>query len=266
MFLTRSFRPLAGWLVSSALVLGGCGSDAMPGSGDAGSLTADGGSEPRADASSLPRPDAGPPAACDVSLSGSGDATYYDATGAGACGFPPQSGGGLFVAAMNAPQFDGSAVCGMCARVSGPMGEVTVRIVDLCPECASGDLDLSPDAFERIAALAEGRVPITWAEVPCEVSGPLVYHFAEGSNPWWTGVQVRNHRHRVASLEARREDGSWAAIARTDYNYFVDAEGLGEGPYALRVTDVHGHVVVDEGVPGLDDADAVSAGQLAACE
>lgn len=147
------------------------------------------------------------------------------------------------------------------------MGEVTVRIVDLCPECASGDLDLSPEAFQRIAPLADGRVPITWTEVPCAVDGPLVYHFKDGSNPWWTAIQIRNHRHRIASVEARGDDGAFHAIERLDYNYFVASAGLGDGPYALRVTDVQGHVVLDEGVPGgLDDADAPSSGQLAACE
>ena len=71
-----------------------------------------------------------------------GVATYYDATGAGACSFDPTPGD-LDVAAMNAPEFAGSAVCGECVAVTGPRGSVTVRIVDLCPECLAGHLDLS---------------------------------------------------------------------------------------------------------------------------
>ena len=208
-----------------------------------------------------------PPASCSGSLSASGEATFYDfADGSGACGFPAQTSGELLVAAMNAPMFDGANVCGMCAHVTGPMGEVTVRVVDLCPECPSGNLDLSPAAFMHIAPLEVGRVPITWEEVPCQVSGPLVYHFKDGSNQWWTAIQIRNHRHRIASVEAS-SGGTWMPIERLDYNYFVAPAGLGPGPYTLRVTDVHGHVVEDEGVPGgLDDADASSAAQLAICE
>lgn len=256
-----------------ALLLLGCDDPAADADGgsspgtDAGRTRRDGGTSPGTDAGPPPAVDAGPPTACGAGLTGEGDGTYYAATGAGACGFPAQSGGELLVAAMNSPQWDGSNPCGMCAHVVGPMGEVTVQIVDLCPECAHGDLDLSPDAFDHIAMRSAGRVPITWTEVPCDVSGPLVYHFKDGSNQWWTALQIRNHLHRIATVEAQEDGGSWRSIPRLDYNYFVADWGLGPGPYALRVTDVFGHVVEDTGVPGgLDDADAPSAGQLAPCE
>lgn len=205
-----------------------------------------------------------PPIECDAPIEQTGEATYYDfADGSGNCGFPP-SPGDLMVAAINTPQYEGSAACGSCAHVVGPNGEVTVRIVDRCPECPSGDLDLSPEAFMRIAELSAGRVPITWTEVPCAVSGPLVYHFKDGSNPWWTAIQIRNHRNRIASLEVR-EGASYRPLPRVDYNYFLDEGGLGPGPYALRVTDVYGSIVEDEGVPSLDDADHPSSAQLPEC-
>src|SRR5947207_428644 len=79
-----------------------------------------------------------------------GVATYYDAPGAGACSFDasPQN---LMVAAMNAPDYDNAAVCGEYVTVSGPRAVITVRIVDLCPECEAGHLDLSQPAFAQIA-------------------------------------------------------------------------------------------------------------------
>jgi hypothetical protein len=41
---------------------------------------------------------------------------------------------------------------------------------------------------------------------------------------------------------------------------------MGDGPYTLRVTDVHGHVLQDSGIPGkLDNVDASGAGQFPAC-
>ena len=119
----------------------------------------------------------------------SGEATYYAADGSGACLFDP-SPDDLMVAAINAPDWAGSSWCGACARIDGPMGTVTVRIVDLCPGCASGDLDLSPDAFEQIAPLEQGRVAIDWTFVSCNVSGPIQYRYKDGTNPWWTAVQV----------------------------------------------------------------------------
>jgi len=71
-----------------------------------------------------------------------GVATFYAATGEGACSYEasPQD---LDVAAMNAAQYEGSAACGTCLQVTGPRGSVRVRVVDKCPGCASGHLDLS---------------------------------------------------------------------------------------------------------------------------
>ena len=95
----------------------------------------------------------------------SGEATYYDADGTGACGFKATPND-LDVAAMNGSQYKKSW-CGQCVLVTGPSGMVKVRIVDLCPGCAFGGLDLSKQAFAAIAALSAGRVKITWHFVPC---------------------------------------------------------------------------------------------------
>jgi expansin len=94
----------------------------------------------------------------------SGEATYYDADGVGACGSPTSDGD--LVAAMNGAQYS-KAVCGKCAAVTGPRGSVVVKIVDKCPGCSSGDLDLSQTAFAKIAKMSEGRVKITWHFVTC---------------------------------------------------------------------------------------------------
>jgi expansin (peptidoglycan-binding protein) len=95
----------------------------------------------------------------------SGQATYYAADGTGACGFKATPND-LDVAAMNGAQYKKSW-CGQCVLVTGPNGMVKVRIVDLCPGCAYGGLDLSEEAFASIAALSAGRVKITWHFVPC---------------------------------------------------------------------------------------------------
>ncbi|UJR13166.1 hypothetical protein I4U23_000189 [Adineta vaga] len=98
----------------------------------------------------------------------SGDATYYD-PGLGACGI--NSGGNELVCAVASPDFDpqtpngnpnNNKLCGRRISVNGPKGSVTVSVVDRCPGCKSGDLDLSPAAFDRIANRNQGRVRITW--------------------------------------------------------------------------------------------------------
>jgi expansin (peptidoglycan-binding protein) len=166
---------------------------------------------------------------------------------------------------MNQADHDGSAACGACAAIDGPDGSIRVRIVDRCPECAPGDIDLAAEAFALIAEPSAGRVPITWRYAPCDVAGPLRYRFKEGSNPFWTAIQVRNHRHAIASLEARPVGGDWRSLPRETYNYFIADDGLGEGPIDLRVTDVHGEVVEDDGVPPGDAVEVGGAAQLPAC-
>lgn len=94
----------------------------------------------------------------------SGEATYYDADGTGACGFAASND--FMVAAINDEQYS-KANCGKCVEVTGPNGTVVVRIVDKCPGCDSGDLDLSQTAFSKIAKLSAGRVKITWHFVAC---------------------------------------------------------------------------------------------------
>ena len=84
---------------------------------------------------------------------------------------------------------------------------MTVRIVDRCPECQAGDIDLSAEAFARIAEPAAGRVPITWQVVAGDVQGPVSYRFKEGSTRFWTAIQVRNHRLPIAALAIRPAGG-----------------------------------------------------------
>lgn len=192
-----------------------------------------------------------------------GIATWYDADGSGACGFAVSAADPLLVGAMNLPDWAGAEVCGACAHLVGPQGEVTVEIVDQCPECGTGHIDLSPSAFEAIAPLVDGRVDITWSFVACDVDGPITWAFIEGSNEWWMAVQPRGTRYAVTSLEVRR-DGAWEPLARQDWNYFV-GENLGPGPFDLRLTDVNGQVVEDDGVNFVDGGTVPGDVQLPEC-
>lgn len=177
-----------------------------------------------------------------------GEGTYYNADGTGNCSFDP-SPEDLMVAAMNHADYDNAALCGAFIEIVGPKGRVTVRIVDRCPECARGDVDMSPQAFARIADLSAGRVPIRWRIVSPALTGPIAYRFKEGSSQWWTAVQIRNHRNPVARFEYLRSDGQWQTVPRAMYNYFVASSGMGPGPYTFRVTDMYGNVLTDTGIP-----------------
>jgi len=201
-----------------------------------------------------------PPAVTSLGEPQMGEGTYYAADGSGNCMFD-KSPGDLDVAAMNAVQYAGSAVCGACAAVTGPKGQVTVRIVDQCPGCKQGDLDLSPQAFDQIGEHSAGRIPITWSVVPCAVSGNVAYRYKEGSSQYWTAIQVRNHRLPIASLELQR-DGAWMKVNREPYNYFIAPGGAGPGPVTVRITALDGQTLVDT-LPPVSSATVVpGAGQF----
>ncbi|KAK9711165.1 hypothetical protein K7432_007987 [Basidiobolus ranarum] len=97
---------------------------------------------------------------------GQGEATYYE-PGLGACEVVSRAD--EMVAALNPIQFGlyprprDSPSCGVCLNLNGPKGVVQVIVVDLCPRCKEGDLDISPAAFSQIADQRDGRVPITWS-------------------------------------------------------------------------------------------------------
>ncbi len=208
----------------------------------------------------------GAPGRCGEEPERTGEATYYDtADGSGNCSFDrtPED---LLVGAMNQLDYADSAACGTCASIDGPMGQVTVRIVDRCPECPRGNIDLSPSAFDRLAARSAGRVAIRWRYVPCAVTGPIRYHFKDGSNPFWTAVQIRNHRAAISRFEYRAADGAFREVHRESYDYFVEPSGMGPGPYTFRVTDVWGHTVTDTGVPGGDSTEVAGASQFPECQ
>jgi len=194
-----------------------------------------------------------------------GEATFYTfASGAGSCMFD-STPGDLMIGAMNAIDYAGSLVCGECLSLTGPGGTILIRIVDMCPGCLQGDIDLSPLAFSRIADTSLGRVPISWHVVPCAVIGPIEYHFKEGSNQWWTAVQIRNHRNPILSLEYLTSQGIYKSVNRVEYNYFVEPAGMGPGPYTFRVTDVYGHVLVDAGVVPGENVSVPGHAQFPAC-
>ena len=175
-----------------------------------------------------------------------GEGTYYGADGSGNCSYDP-SPGDLLVAAMNDPQYANSSVCGMCADVTGPLGKVTVRIVDRCPECKTGDLDLSLQAFTRIAEQSAGRVKISWVPVACTVSGPVSFRFKEGSSQYWMAVQVRNSRLPINKIELQ-QGNSWITLEQQSYNYYIRSSNPGPGPFTFRVTALDGQQLTESGV------------------
>lgn len=177
-----------------------------------------------------------------------GLATYYHANSAAACSLD-DSVDYTMTTALGWGDYGNSSMCGAYLRVIGPKGEVVVRVVDACGACKPSDLDLNQAAFEKIADIKKGRESIRWHIISPALNTMVKYHFKPGSNAWWAGVQIRNHRNPVATLEYLKPDGTWGMIERAKYNYFVQKKpGMGLGPFTFRVTDIYGHSFVDKNI------------------
>ncbi len=173
-----------------------------------------------------------------------GDATYYNGSGVVNCSYEGITDGDL-IAALNAQQYGTADWCGACAEVEGPNGSVSVMVVDQCPECAHGDLDLSPTAFNQIAEQSAGRVTITWNFVSCSNSGPITYRYKDGVNQWHVELLIENHNLPVESVEWSKDQVSWTMMTPQTYNFFIESNGFGAGQTYVRVTSITGAQLTD---------------------
>jgi expansin len=176
-----------------------------------------------------------------------GVATEYSAgDGNGACLFGPAAN--LMIAAMNYTDYETAKACGDYVLVKAADGaSVTVLITNECPlPCAPGQLDLSQQAFAKLADPAAGRITVTWKLLSPAMSRKISIRYMTGSSQWWCGIQVIGHRNPVARLEVR-VGNSWRRLPRTAYNYFISAHGSGCGG-PIRITDIYGQRLTVKGV------------------
>ncbi|KAI1185559.1 RlpA-like double-psi beta-barrel-protein domain-containing protein-containing protein [Nemania serpens] len=89
-------------------------------------------------------------------LAFSGDMTYYN-PGLGACG--QTNGDGDAVVALSASQ---SGFCGKSIRIHYKDKSTTAKVVDKCPGCGYGSIDVSSTVFDKLANRDLGRVLVTW--------------------------------------------------------------------------------------------------------
>ncbi|KAJ9104148.1 hypothetical protein QFC19_004132 [Naganishia cerealis] len=101
-------------------------------------------------------------AAAPVKRGFGGRATYY-ATGLGACG--EVSSDSDFIVALNTPQFGGGYPGPNCFKqiqISANGKTAMATIMDQCPGCGYGDLDMSPSLFNHFADPAVGVFQMSW--------------------------------------------------------------------------------------------------------
>jgi expansin len=171
----------------------------------------------------------------------SGKATFYDLDGGvGNCSFPSAPADDLFVA-LGPSEYSKAAACGTYLDVTGPKGTVRVKVIDSCPECDAGHLDLSRTAFKKIGAESAGVIPITYRTVvnPA-VPGPLSVRLQEGVSQYWWSALIDNHGNQLASVKVAGPSGTFRTATRADYNDWIVDGGAGSGPFTIKIADVYG--------------------------
>ncbi len=177
----------------------------------------------------------------------SGEATFYGGvagSAGGNCGLPVAAGD-FNHAAMNHTDYNNSQACGACAQVTSKATgkSVIVKIVDRCPECKPGDIDLTQQMFAKIDNPTKGRIAITWKYVPCPLkTNSIKVHLKSGTSIHWTAFQLRNLRYAVTKLEYKKGN-QWINIKREPFNFFIETSGIAS-PATLRATSVLGEQLI----------------------
>ena len=209
----------------------------------------------RADAACSPRPEH------------SGQATQYAyVPGTGNC----ELGGDVSepTVAISTVDYAGSAACGRCMRITGPIGSVVARVVDQCPTCAPGSIDLNAAAYAAIGNSPPFLAPVTWHFTPCPTTGPIRVGIAPGSNAFFLQVKPIEHRYGIAALELLTGSG-FIPLPRTTAHRFQATSPTVPvpiaSPFTIRLTDTNGQQVVVPGLALTPDTVQASAQQLPLC-
>lgn len=179
---------------------------------------------------------------------GSGQiATHYVLTGLPNCSYPSPPSDQLFVA-LSPSEYNSAGGCGGYLEVHGPDGSVRVKVIDQCPECGGGHIDLSETAFAKLAPLSAGLINISYSYLADPVlPGPISIRVKEGSSQYWLALLADNTGNPLSSVQVRTSSG-WQSLSHVNYNYWIAQGGAGSGPFTVRLTDIQGNTATVSGI------------------
>ena len=183
-----------------------------------------------------------------------GRSTYYTPSTGGTlnCAFPDGLASYIPTVAVSTLRYGGTPdtqadLCGACVSVTGPAGTRVFMVRDRCPECASNQLDIQASALTSVGYFGtfDGKNDTHFRVVACPMTSPVQFALKEGTNQYWSSVQVRNARYPIAKLEYR-QNGAFVNLARTQDNYFpISGVGLAGKTATFRVTDNNGNSITE---------------------
>ncbi|KAF9362584.1 hypothetical protein BGX34_005855 [Mortierella sp. NVP85] len=71
----------------------------------------------------------------------------------------------MMVVAVNTGQLSDS-MCNRKMKVQYKTESIIVKVVDECEDCEEGLIDLSEEAFEKLAPLDDGKIKVKWTMLP----------------------------------------------------------------------------------------------------
>lgn len=170
-----------------------------------------------------------------------GEGTYYGTTERGNCAIRPpmpEMYSGMVPVALNNEQYGTSDACGACLLVTGTgkgsgadpiVGTFKAYVMDRCPECKKGDIDLSKGG--------DGRWEVSWKFIPCP--GQKQFFLFEGSNSFYWKLQPRGGKYPIQKIVIAGITGT-----RTQDNFYFFQNSAGfKTPATIAMTDTMGTVV-----------------------
>ncbi len=120
------------------------------------------------------------------------------------------------------------------------------QVVDQCPDCATGHIDLShgPRSRRKSRRCSAGLVNVH-LRAPCQPGTARAdrgCEVKEESIAVWLALLADQHRE-PAGLGGRckaRPAAGGTNLARASYNYWIAQSGAGDGPFTVRLTDTAG--------------------------
>ncbi|MFZ5446302.1 MAG: hypothetical protein ACOZQL_40315 [Myxococcota bacterium] len=139
--------------------------------------------------------------------------------------------------------------CGACVELTGTSGVLLGRVVDLNDQLDGGHVAVLDPDFRTLADAGPGFSTATWRLVACPTSAPMQYRFASSFDPFVRFFPLGN-RWPLAVVEARRAGNTaWTRLTRgTLLGTWSGTlpSSLGSAALELRLTDVLGHVVIEQ--------------------
>lgn len=137
----------------------------------------------------------------------------------------------------------GGRACGRCARVRAQTTTgwktTVVRITDKCPDVNCG-IDLGGQPAHDLMGIFAGRYSGDWEWISCKgidgvYDGEPSLVVKEGSNAWWSLVQVRNGLDGISQIRMRSaKESEWRVL-----EWAIEAENFMRVPTeALQDTSI----------------------------